>query len=159
MRVFIQHLITDDSCFSSPFQVKIWFQNRRMKWRNSKERELLSSGGSREATIPSKDNPKPDLSDELGLHTTSPIRTESNLINSEMYEPLDLRGSSTHPALIGDMESSKMESEDDEEDDDEESDVDGEEICVSWSRDLSLSKDSIDVILPTELVVFFSFLF
>ncbi|MBN3326069.1 DBX1B protein, partial [Atractosteus spatula] len=26
-------------------QVKIWFQNRRMKWRNSKERELLSSGG------------------------------------------------------------------------------------------------------------------
>ncbi|KAJ3596333.1 hypothetical protein NHX12_002742, partial [Muraenolepis orangiensis] len=26
-------------------QVKIWFQNRRMKWRNSKERELLSTGG------------------------------------------------------------------------------------------------------------------
>lgn len=25
------------------FQVKIWFQNRRMKWRNSKERESLSS--------------------------------------------------------------------------------------------------------------------
>ncbi|EHA99482.1 Homeobox protein DBX1, partial [Heterocephalus glaber] len=31
-------------------QVKIWFQNRRMKWRNSKERELLSSGGCREQT-------------------------------------------------------------------------------------------------------------
>jgi hypothetical protein len=44
-------------------QVKIWFQNRRMKWRNSKERELLSSGGSREATIPNKGNPHPDLSD------------------------------------------------------------------------------------------------
>lgn len=44
-------------------QVKIWFQNRRMKWRNSKERELLSSGGSRDATLPSKDNPNPDLSD------------------------------------------------------------------------------------------------
>ncbi len=29
------------------FQVKIWFQNRRMKWRNSKERELLASGGNR----------------------------------------------------------------------------------------------------------------
>ena len=34
-----------------------------MKWRNSKERELLSSGGSREDTLPSKDNPNPDLSD------------------------------------------------------------------------------------------------
>ena len=29
--------------FSLYFQVKIWFQNRRMKWRNSKERELLST--------------------------------------------------------------------------------------------------------------------
>ena len=46
-------------------QVKIWFQNRRMKWRNSKERELLSVGGSREQTLPSKDNQNPDLSDPL----------------------------------------------------------------------------------------------
>ncbi|MEE6498961.1 hypothetical protein FKM82_003257 [Ascaphus truei] len=44
-------------------QVKIWFQNRRMKWRNSKERELLSSGGCREQTLPNKFNPHPDLSD------------------------------------------------------------------------------------------------
>ncbi|XP_055601498.1 homeobox protein 5 [Uranotaenia lowii] len=44
-------------------QVKIWFQNRRMKWRNSKERELLASGGSREQTLPNKNNPNPDLSD------------------------------------------------------------------------------------------------
>ncbi|KAM3919278.1 homeobox protein DBX1 [Leptodactylus fuscus] len=44
-------------------QVKIWFQNRRMKWRNSKERELLSSGGCREQTLPTKFNPNPDLSD------------------------------------------------------------------------------------------------
>ncbi|XP_023226684.1 homeobox protein DBX1-like [Centruroides vittatus] len=44
-------------------QVKIWFQNRRMKWRNSKERELLSAGGSREQTLPTKHNPNPDLSD------------------------------------------------------------------------------------------------
>ncbi|KAF6208185.1 hypothetical protein GE061_016637 [Apolygus lucorum] len=42
-------------------QVKIWFQNRRMKWRNSKERELLASGGSREQTLPNKNNPHPDL--------------------------------------------------------------------------------------------------
>ncbi|KAG7155675.1 Homeobox protein DBX1-B-like [Homarus americanus] len=44
-------------------QVKIWFQNRRMKWRNSKERELLASGGTREQTLPTKNNPNPDLSD------------------------------------------------------------------------------------------------
>ncbi|XP_018022489.1 homeobox protein DBX1 [Hyalella azteca] len=44
-------------------QVKIWFQNRRMKWRNSKERELLATGGSREQTLPNKNNPNPDLSD------------------------------------------------------------------------------------------------
>ena len=44
-------------------KVKIWFQNRRMKWRNSKERELLSQGGNREQTLPSKDNQNPDLSD------------------------------------------------------------------------------------------------
>lgn len=44
-------------------QVKIWFQNRRMKWRNSKERELLANGGSRSQTLPTKNNPHPDLSD------------------------------------------------------------------------------------------------
>lgn len=50
-------------CVALPPQVKIWFQNRRMKWRNSKERELLSSGGCREQTLPTKFNPHPDLSD------------------------------------------------------------------------------------------------
>ena len=40
-----------------------------MKWRNSKERELLSSGGgSRDVTLPGKDNPHPDLSDALRHH-------------------------------------------------------------------------------------------
>lgn len=47
------------------FQVKIWFQNRRMKWRNSKERELLSGGGSRDATLPSKSNPGNDEDDVI----------------------------------------------------------------------------------------------
>ena len=36
-----------------------------MKWRNSKERELLSQGGTREQTLPSKDNQNPDLSDPM----------------------------------------------------------------------------------------------
>lgn len=44
-------------------KVKIWFQNRRMKWRNSKERELLTTGGCRQQTLPTKTNPHPDLTD------------------------------------------------------------------------------------------------
>lgn len=37
-----------------------------MKWRNSKERELLASGlGSRDQTLPNKNNPNPDLSDAV----------------------------------------------------------------------------------------------
>jgi len=39
-----------------------------MKWRNSKERELLSAGGSRDVTLPGKDNPHPDLADALRHH-------------------------------------------------------------------------------------------
>ncbi|GFT77266.1 homeobox protein DBX1-A [Nephila pilipes] len=61
-------------------QVKIWFQNRRMKWRNSKERELLSSGGSREQTLPTKHNPNPDLSDVGSYVSKDPdcIRDENS---------------------------------------------------------------------------------
>uniref|UniRef100_A0A182XMQ6 Homeobox domain-containing protein n=1 Tax=Anopheles quadriannulatus TaxID=34691 RepID=A0A182XMQ6_ANOQN len=51
--------------------VKIWFQNRRMKWRNSKERELLANGGSRDQTLPNKNNPNPDLSDARTDRQTS----------------------------------------------------------------------------------------
>lgn len=36
-----------------------------MKWRNTKERELLQKGGTREQTLPNKNNPHPDLSDAV----------------------------------------------------------------------------------------------
>jgi hypothetical protein len=46
-------------------QVKIWFQNRRMKWRNSKERELMKSKSSLNKQQPS------DMATELnGTATT-----------------------------------------------------------------------------------------
>ncbi|XP_015586356.1 uncharacterized protein LOC107263546 [Cephus cinctus] len=77
-------------------QVKIWFQNRRMKWRNSKERELLANGGSREQTLPNKNNPNPDLSDADGDRPrldlsdvsplTSPQRPEEHTDNEEDEE-------------------------------------------------------------------------
>ena len=66
----------------SPFQVKIWFQNRRMKWRNSKERELLSHGGSREQTLPTKTTPNPDLTD-VGLAATGHDSRSPDVSNSD----------------------------------------------------------------------------
>lgn len=48
-----------------------------MKWRNSKERELLASGGSREQTLPTKNNPNPDLSDVKEEHLLSPKQSEA----------------------------------------------------------------------------------
>ena len=45
----------NDAC-TDCLQVKIWFQNRRMKWRNSREK----AGETREQTLPNRRNP--DLS-------------------------------------------------------------------------------------------------
>lgn len=41
-----------------------------MKWRNCKERELLAAGGSREQTLPNRNNPHPDLSDATNERRT-----------------------------------------------------------------------------------------
>uniref|UniRef100_A0A8C6SS31 Developing brain homeobox 1a n=1 Tax=Neogobius melanostomus TaxID=47308 RepID=A0A8C6SS31_9GOBI len=65
-------------------QVKIWFQNRRMKWRNSKERELLSSGGCREQTLPTKSNPHPDLSDVHGPRAEHDEEHDEDFLESHM---------------------------------------------------------------------------
>ncbi|XP_050316297.1 homeobox protein DBX1 [Anthonomus grandis grandis] len=89
-------------------QVKIWFQNRRMKWRNSKERELLAAGGSREQTLPNKNNPHPDLSDADGdrpkldlsdVPDISPANSPSDrqqLSNQELTSPSE----SAHSNLL-----------------------------------------------------------
>ena len=53
--------------------MKIWFQNRRMKWRNSKERELIAHGGCREQTLPTKHNPNPDLSDPVNIPPSTSV--------------------------------------------------------------------------------------
>ncbi|KAJ0001816.1 hypothetical protein NQD34_001612 [Periophthalmus magnuspinnatus] len=65
-------------------QVKIWFQNRRMKWRNSKERELLSSGGCREQTLPTKSNPHPDLSDVHGSRAEEEEENDEDFLENHM---------------------------------------------------------------------------
>ncbi|XP_034015349.1 homeobox protein DBX1-A [Thalassophryne amazonica] len=65
-------------------QVKIWFQNRRMKWRNSKERELLSSGGCREQTLPTKTNPHPDLSDVGKKSSAEEEEEEEEMLEEEV---------------------------------------------------------------------------
>ncbi|XP_053544876.1 homeobox protein DBX1 [Bombina bombina] len=106
-------------------QVKIWFQNRRMKWRNSKERELLSSGGCREQTLPTKFNPHPDLSDvgkkllgeEDNLCTaTSPrhslIYTDNHLRLDTQLPPSPYNSSS--PSKPSDFSDSSEEEQDEE---------------------------------------------
>lgn len=78
-------------------QVKIWFQNRRMKWRNSKERELLSSGGSRDNTLPNKNNPNPDLSD-LNKNSNSDLEENSDHeFNSSAHAPNTTETPETSP--------------------------------------------------------------
>ncbi|KAH8255195.1 hypothetical protein KR038_001155 [Drosophila bunnanda] len=69
-------------------QVKIWFQNRRMKWRNSKERELLASGGSRDQTLPNKNNPNPDLSDAKCDRPLTPLSPSLLSPNGSATPPL-----------------------------------------------------------------------
>ncbi|XP_054828958.1 homeobox protein DBX1 [Eublepharis macularius] len=125
-------------------QVKIWFQNRRMKWRNSKERELLSSGGCREQTLPTKFNPHPDLSD-VGKKGEEEEETASLLCPASPRHTLTYHHQSTdHPHLRERLDSQMLPSpthsrspckpsdfSDSEEEEEEEGEDEEEEITVS----------------------------
>ncbi|XP_070617904.1 homeobox protein DBX1 [Erythrolamprus reginae] len=123
-------------------QVKIWFQNRRMKWRNSKERELLSSGGCREQTLPTKFNPHPDLSDvgkkgigeeeeeaaaavpslypvsprhSLVCHQSTDHTHQRDRMDSQMFPSPTHSSSPSKPSDFSDSEEEEEEEEEDEE--------------------------------------------
>ncbi|KAH7642262.1 homeobox protein dbx1-a-like [Dermatophagoides farinae] len=100
-------------------QVKIWFQNRRMKWRNSKERELLSNGGTREQTLPTKNNPNPDLSDPICTKSASSVYgrvglyTNSNSSSSTSHTKSSkstMISSAIHNGITNDKNSSSLKS-------------------------------------------------
>ncbi|NXR56197.1 DBX1 protein, partial [Hippolais icterina] len=128
-------------------QVKIWFQNRRMKWRNSKERELLSSGGCREQTLPTKFNPHPDLSDvgkkcsgeeeeeeEEEVPPVCPPSPQHALTYHQSPEHLHLRDrldSQMSPSPSHSSSPSKPSDFSDSEEEDDEGEEEEEEITVS----------------------------
>uniref|UniRef100_A0A8B9FG39 Homeobox domain-containing protein n=1 Tax=Amazona collaria TaxID=241587 RepID=A0A8B9FG39_9PSIT len=124
-------------------QVKIWFQNRRMKWRNSKERELLSSGGCREQTLPTKFNPHPDLSDvgkkcsgeeeeEEEVPPVCPPSPQHPLSYHQSPEHLHLRDRRLpSPSPSHSSSPSKPSDFSDSEEEDDEGEVEEEEITVS----------------------------
>jgi len=115
------------------FQVKIWFQNRRMKWRNSKERELLSTGGSRDNTLPNKNNPNPDLSDPAAVNPSDSEEPSEGEYSPAIGAdgPQTARSASPYPQLS--VNSQEIFRQMDGMDDDLESvsDSDEEEINVS----------------------------
>ncbi|KAM4744925.1 homeobox protein DBX1-A [Anableps anableps] len=94
-------------------QVKIWFQNRRMKWRNSKERELLSSGGCREQTLPTKSNPHPDLSD-VGKKSSAEDEEEEEEEEEFRRERMSVAGCSISSPSMSSKHSDFSESDDEE---------------------------------------------
>ncbi|XP_032415809.1 homeobox protein DBX1-A isoform X1 [Xiphophorus hellerii] len=94
-------------------QVKIWFQNRRMKWRNSKERELLSSGGCREQTLPTKSNPHPDLSD-VGKKSSAEDEEEEEEDEEFRRERMSAAGCSISSPSMSSKHSDFSESDDEE---------------------------------------------
>ncbi|TNN00101.1 hypothetical protein fugu_011347 [Takifugu bimaculatus] len=90
-------------------QVKIWFQNRRMKWRNSKERELLSTGGCRQQTLPTKTNPHPDLTDVGSTLHSRPNRTSVSSQRSHLHPHVPQVRQSPSPPPGGDRPSDREE--------------------------------------------------
>nr|XP_020441338.1 homeobox protein DBX1-B-like [Monopterus albus] len=103
-------------------QVKIWFQNRRMKWRNSKERELLLTGGCRQQTLPTKTNPHPDLTDVSSTYCHRLDRTAPTSRTQLASQKSHLQHQQHHRNPFSPSESSKHS---------ELSESDGEEITVS----------------------------
>lgn len=119
-----------------------------MKWRNSKERELLSSGGCREQTLPTKFNPHPDLSDvgkkgigeeeeeagavsplypvsprdSLGYHQSTVHTHQRDRLDSQMLPSPTHSSSPSKPSDFSDSEEEEEEEGEEEED---------EEITVS----------------------------
>lgn len=100
-----------------------------MKWRNSKERELLSSGGCREQTLPTKLNPHPDLSD-VGQKGPGDEEEDNPGARLAYHAPADPRHLLEGPLPASHSSSPGKPSDFSDSDEDEEGEED-EEITVS----------------------------
>jgi hypothetical protein len=81
-------------------QVKIWFQNRRMKWRNSKERELMKSKNSANKQQTQLNDPYKSLNNQLENNKTNGVaKYNDNFNESSTYlEIRDQTESDSHKA-------------------------------------------------------------
>lgn len=105
-----------------------------MKWRNSKERELIAQGGCREQTLPTKNNPNPDLSDpQTSNHHTIPQASNNHHLDAMAKTRLAFNETLwTLPPPLQTMDSQAI-------NEDEASDVNEEEEDIEEEEEISVT--------------------
>lgn len=106
-------------------QVKIWFQNRRMKWRNTKERELLTSNANNNTN---NNNNFTDGTESTSStkNSTSNDKNELSVLSNDSNDCQQQRdlAMSFRPSLMINNNNDHNEDEDEDDDETDSSDID-----------------------------------